>query len=191
MKLKNKNIFPKKNFQNESFTLIELLVVMGIVIILSGTLLINYHSGERYFALQRTAQKIADDLNYAQVLATNSQEFNGIIPKGGYGVYFNLSFKNYYKLYADFDGNQNYNTSDGDVLGNIKLEPGIFIKTISSSPTGVSINFMPPDPIVKITTQEGTVLGSVVITLCIQDTDCSRSNIKNIIVNQTGLIEVK
>jgi len=188
MKSKKENNFFK---ENKSFTLVELLVVMGIILILSGISLINYQSGEKYFALQRSAQKIAEDLNYAQNLAMNSKEFNGTIPKGGYGVYFDLSFENYYKLYADLDNNQKYSSQGEDVLGNIKLETDVFIKALSSS-SGLSINFKPPDPIVKIITKEGNELKNVAITLCIKDTDCNKSsNIKNVVISQTGLIEVK
>ncbi|MDP2967102.1 MAG: hypothetical protein Q8N87_01685, partial [bacterium] len=115
---------------NKSFTLIELLVVTSIIILLSAIILPNYRGIERQFALQRSAHKLAQDIRRVGEMSMSTREFQGEIPKGGYGVHLKLSWGNYYKLYADKNGNEKFDEADGEVE-TIYLEKGVYIQNIS------------------------------------------------------------
>lgn len=188
MNQKSKKFFLNKQSKSlKGFTLVELLVVIAIITILSAISFSGYHSQEKSLALQRSAQKLAQDIDYAKNLAMNAQEFKGEIPQGGYGIYLTSGAQDY-KLYADTNGNKKYNSGDG-IVQNISLEKGVYIYKISSpsSLSSLSINFTAPDPI--ITLSSGS---KATITLCIEEADCNNNlNIKKVTVYKTGLIEVE
>ena len=166
----------------KGFTLIEAVVVISIILILSGMVLLNQRASQAQFALQRSAHKLAQDIRRAKDLAMSTQKFNDEIPEGGYGIYIKLATSDSsYKIYADLNGNEEWNASDG-IVETCDLEKKIFIKSVSPSP--LSINFKPPDPEVKIS-QDAT---SAIIELAIgSDPD----NIKTITVNKLGLITIE
>lgn len=133
---------------SKAFTLVELLVVVGIIILLSAIVLPNYRVGERQFALQRSVTKLSQDLRRVQEMAMAASEFQGGVPKGGYGAYFNINESDHYILFADLDGDYIYD--EGELFEDIKIEKGIKISYISPSPA-FQITFTPPDPTVTIT----------------------------------------
>lgn len=168
---------------NKGFTLIEALVVISMILILSGMVLINQRAGQSQFALQRSAHRLAQDIRRAKALAISTKEFQGEIPRGGYGIYIELETSDSsYKLYADLNGDQKWDASDGNVEG-CDLEKNIFIRTISPS-SPLSVNFKPPDPEVKIS-QDAT---SATIELAIRS---GSDNTKTITVNELGVVIIK
>ena len=169
----------------KGFTLVELLVVSSIIILLSAIILPNYRGIERQFALQRSAHKLAQDVRRAGEMAMSTREFQGEIPEGGYGIHLKLSWGNYYKLYADKNGDEKFDGSDGEVE-TIYLEKGVYIKDIS--PSSLSINFKSPIPTIKITTEAGQDSASAIITLSLES-DLTKTKI--IKVNSAGLIDVE
>jgi len=178
----------------KAFTLIELMVVASIIIILSAVALLNYQSGQSQFALQRSANKLAQDIRRAQEMAMSAkecQECGGGIPPG-YGIFLDRDWDNKrYRLYADTDpsqGNEFYNSADTSVGPLLELEKGVIIKDINTAPKKVSINFKPPDPTVKIKFQLVGEIDEVVITLAIEN-DLNKT--KTIKINQAGLIYVE
>lgn len=173
-----------KSYQiQKSFTLIELLVVASIIIILSAIILINWRPGEQQLLLQRAAFKLAQDIRRASEMAMSTKEFQGKVP-AGYGVYLKQN-DNYYLLYADTNpaegGNEKYDSGD-DIIETIYFEKGVYIKNISLS--SLSINFRPPNPIVKIDSL--TTSATIIITL---ESDPTKT--KTIRVNNVGLIDVE
>jgi len=190
------NQISKKFFSNNQlkslrgFTLVEVLIVMAIIVILSGMSLTIHHSGTKTYALQRSAQKLAQDIDYAKTLAMNSQTFQGInpptTPPGGYGIHLIPNTRSYI-LYADLNGNKKYDQNYDGIVQNISLEKGINIYNASSFPLPLSINFTPPSPLVTLSSGD-----QALIILCIQDTNCvTPQNTKTIRVYKTGLIEVE
>lgn len=170
---------------NKSFTLVELLVVTSIIILLSAIILPNYRGIERQFALQRSAHKLAQDIRRAGEMAMSTREFQEEVPEGGYGIHLELSWGNYYKLYADKNGNEKFDGADGEVE-TINLEKGVYIKNIL--PSSLSINFRSPIPTVKIKTEAGQDSVNATITLSLESDSTKTKIIK---VNAVGLIDVE
>jgi type II secretory pathway pseudopilin PulG len=169
-----------KKFSNEkSFTLIELLVSIFIIVLISGIIFANYRVGGQQFALQRSANKLAQDIRRAQAMAMGAAEYAGC-PAGykyGYGIYLTTSTNNQYILFADCDNGKDYDSGEG--VETIKLETGVKIKTLSPS-SPLTITFTPPDPTITISPS-----APATITLG------NDSQTKTITVNSAGLIEIQ
>jgi Tfp pilus assembly protein FimT len=173
------------------FTLVELLVSIFIIILISGIIFANYRVGGQQFALQRSANKLAQDIRRAQAMAMGAAACPagtacaGQVPPG-YGIYLSQGNTNYL-LYADTNpagGNQNYDGGDASIE-TINLEKGV--KILSASPSSFSINFKPPDPIIIIRGSAGDVSTATITLALLTDT----SKTKTITVNSAGLIEIQ
>ena len=180
---------------NKAFTLIELIIVIAIIAILSVIAFPYYQPARKQLALQRSANKLAQDIRRAQgmALGAEAEGVGGEVPEGGYGVYFKIDWDNKaYRLYADTDPNGFWTPADDVFSEIIDLEEGIYIYEIPGSALGnprVNINFKPPDPEVVIT---WVGLGEARIILCIEGTDCGLStNKKTVHINKAGLIYVE
>ena len=169
---------------NAGFTLVELLVSIFIILLMSGIIFANYRAGEQKFALQRSANKLAQDIRRAQQMAMSATECPtgtvcmGQIPLGGYGIYLTIGTPESYILFADCDGDYYYDGASEKIGDPIEFEEGIEIDSLSPSP--LTIIFTPPDPTVTINTG-----ASASITLSIN------SQSKTIKVNEAGLIEIE
>jgi len=180
----------------KSFTLVELLVSIFIIILMSGIIFANYRQSGQQFALQRSANKLAQDIRRAQQMAMGAKECAAPpascpdgVPAGGYGVYINKSQDDRYFIYADSNtapGKRSY--TSGEEIEEIPLEEGVYIKDFIPSSANFSINFMPPDPTVDIKDAAGTDKNNVDIIIALR-TDPSK--IKIIKVNKAGLILVE
>jgi len=163
---------------NKGFTLIELLVSIFIIVLISGIILANYRVSGQQFALQRSANKLAQDIRRAQQMAMGAAEHAGC-PAGykyGYGIYLTTSANNQYILFADCDNWKDYDSGEG--VETIKLETGVKIKTLSGNP--LTITFTPPDPTITISPSApaSIQLGN-------------DSQTKTITVNSAGLIGIQ
>ena len=171
----------EKSKSGTGFTIIELLVVMAIIVIVSGLVLANWRGGEKQYALQRAANKLAQDIRRVEEFAMSARAFQGQIPKGGYGIYFKISEKDHYILFADLNGNNHYDSGSDGLVEDIKIEKEVQISQLSASP--LHITFTPPDPTVTI--KPNALLAQ--ITLAIQ-TDPTKT--KTIQVNKAGLVYI-
>lgn len=184
---------------NKAFTIIELLVVALIMAIFTSILFVDYGDNGKIFALDRAAQKMTQDIRKAQEMAMSG--LPGDATTRGYGVYFDAAgANNLYKIYRNNDpvvlgSDMPYGGSD-TIKETINLETGIKIcngnvkdKDISSgvesTPTNISISFLPPDPINYIGTNYTGHEAS--ITLCIIGSESTTRTVK---VNNAGKIEV-
>jgi len=70
-------MFNKKQRFFSGFTLIEVLVTLGIVAILSYSLLGYNRSSEKINALNRYSQRLLTDLRAAQNMAIQTQQYDG------------------------------------------------------------------------------------------------------------------
>lgn len=168
-----------KQFSKElSFTLVEILVSIFIIVLMAGIIFANYRQGGQQFALQRSANKLAQDIRRAQQMAMGASERSSC-PAGykyGYGIHLTTATNDQYILFADCDNGQNYNLGEG--FEDIKFESGVKIKTLSGDP--LTIIFTPPDPTVTILP---TAPASIQLSIDSQS--------KTITINQTGLIEIQ
>ena len=163
----------------KSFTLVELLVAVGIIILLTALVLPDYRAGERQFALQRSASKLAQDLRRAEEMAMSAKE-PPTAPdtfKGAYGINFQTNSSNYI-LFADLDNDQIYDS--GEEIETLPLEKKVKISNLSPA-SPLTISFTPPDPTVNINPSDSLVT----ITLS------NNGQTKIIKVNKAGLIYVE
>lgn len=197
----------------KGFTLVELLVSIFIIILMSGIIFANYRTGGQQFALQRSANKLAQDIRRAQQMAMSAKETNlggqvptgqEFVPKGGYGIYFDESSPNSYVIFADCNENRQYNGT-GLVCGPTGTEYTEQVETIEllekkevqiydiqkeggGSPDKIHITFVPPDPETHIVPPAGSEPAWCDIILALkQDT----TKTKTVEVNKAGLIEIK
>jgi len=178
---------------NKGFTLVELLVVTAIMAVLLALVVPNFRFGEKQFAFQNSAHQLAQDLRQAQEKAMSSAEFNGAVPQGGYGIYFNKN-DSFYTLFADCSGNKQYD-SGGIECGGVSekiseesfLNSDVIINDLFSPlpKDELHVVFVPPDPIVYIEPDNGSVA-----RIFIRDSSGGLSD-KIITVNKAGLISIQ
>ena len=190
---------------NKAFTLLELTVVAAIISLLILIILPNYRQEEKQSALLRSTHKLAQDLRRTEEMAISAQktplEFGEVIPKGGYGFYFEINDalpKGYrIVLFADGDGEKDFDSwgsftcaeaapgpgnSCNETMEEVALEEGIKVKNLSPlSP--LTLTFKPPEP--EISISGGDI---ATITLSLKDNPAIT---RTITVNKAGLIETK
>ena len=169
----------KKTFYLKGFTLVELLVSIVIIGILTAAVVASSPVAKQGFAIMRSSQGLAQDIRRAQIKATAMKEIDGASPKG-YGIYLTTNASSSYILFADQDGDYEYN--EGDILiETINLETDVKISTLlPGSP--LHIVFEPPNPTVWINSSSSS---SSTITLHLEDNE---TKIREIFVNKSGLI---
>ena len=163
---------------SKSFTLVELLVAVGIIILLTALVLPDYRAGERQFALQRSASKLAQDLRRAEEMAMSAKE-PPTAPdtfKGAYGINFQTNSSNYI-LFADLDNDQIYDS--GEEIETLPLEKKVKISNLSPA-SPLTISFTPPDPQINIDPSDS--LATITLT--------NNGQTKIIKVNKAGLIMI-
>ncbi len=172
---------------NKGFTLIELLVVIGIMVLLSLLVTINWRGSQNNLALQRSAVKVSQDIKRTAELSLRGQPFScatGSIT--GYGIYF-MSASSSYIIFADCNNNQRYDAGPaGDgIAETLALEAGVVILAVSQNP--LSIVFIPPDPAVWIN-QSQSPSASFTITLALQN---NPSVTKSITINSKAVVSIQ
>ena len=169
----------------KGFTLIELLVVMAIILVLTLLAVPNYRLGEKLFLLEQSTARLAQDFRRAETSALSAKEFQGIIPRGGYGLYL-VNGDDHYIVFADCDQNYQYtltSTCNGfpEKVEEIKLGSGVTIANIlPASP--LTIVFTAPTPLVTFSGP-----GNEVTIILALTRDVSKN--RTVQVNQAGLIE--
>lgn len=164
-------------------TLVEVLITMAIIGILLAVSFLGYRPRGQELALQRSAFKIAADIESAREMAMSAQKHSsGDIPAGGYGVYFDTANPFSYILFADLDASKGRKSDGSEDVKGLKIESGLTLSALSPS-NPVNITFVPPSPDVYL--QGGTTAEQVNIVITIQ---ADPSKTKTISVNKAGLI---
>jgi len=188
-----KDFLYEKNSHQKGFTLIELLVSIFIIVLMSGIIFANYRQSGQQFALQRSANKLAQDIRRAQQMAMSAAECPinkcggppAIIPSR-YALGFLITNPNEYILFADRNDNGTYEPPDNEVE-TIPLEEGVSINELFTiaSQTGLWISFKPPDPITVIRDPGGPrSIGRIRLI-------GANNQTKAVEVNSAGLIKVE
>jgi len=179
--------------KNGGFSLTELLVVIAVVGILAAIIFPYYGSVRKQLSLQRSANKLVQDIRRVQGMALSAEEVGGEIPEGGYGMYLkkNPSPQKSYILFADKDSNCKYTPAAGtgkeERIEEISFEEGVKIKDLSAN--YINIIFQPPEPGTYLKDNDGNDLGPLVtIEICLIDDELKSKTIK---INKAGLIYVE
>jgi prepilin-type N-terminal cleavage/methylation domain-containing protein len=100
----NKTAHTKALASQRGFTIVELLVTLGIVVLVTGIVMLRYSSFNSSVLLTSQAYLTAFDVREAQSLAIsvrgNSNQF-----REEYGLYFNMADPNEYLLFQDNEAN--------------------------------------------------------------------------------------
>lgn len=192
-----KNLKVKIKGFKKGVTLIEILVVLFIISIFSSILIIDFPKLKNQLALNRAVYKLSGDLKKVQdlggsgFLLVNSD--GQAISVKGYGIYINTysgGNKNYI-MYADVNGDEQYNTEFDYIMENINLDSvseGTIIKGISNANSfGLSINFKAPNFSIKISDLAKDKDGVEIIFA----TESNQDKTRTVYVNKLGLIEVR
>jgi prepilin-type N-terminal cleavage/methylation domain-containing protein len=142
------------------FSFIELMVVVSIITILTLMFIPNYRSGASQMALQRSANKLYQDMRRVQEMAISSrvcQECSPVaVPANGYGIALAATEpypyldNTEYIIYAHNDpdtDNYYYNTTTDTIIETVKLEKGVIVYNINNGNNPhLGINVRPPEP---------------------------------------------
>lgn len=131
------------------FTLMEMVVSIAIISTISSIFLANYHSTNKRSDLIMTTQQTVANIRLMQNNSLSLTDFNGIPPKGGWGVYFTMASSSSYFLFADVDGDHQY--QDSELSRIVTLPAGITVSNIEGIGGNTSIVFLPPSPETYIT----------------------------------------
>lgn len=179
--------------RKKAFTLIELIVSMSIIAILSTLFLVNYRPSNQRTDLTMAAQVMASDIRFAQSNTLGLIGYNGAMPDGGWGVSFSASEgeNDRYIIFADMNDNRLYDEGEAEVnFGGkiVTLPKNISIDDFileNSSSTNLDITFLPPDPITRIYDGANEKIKVQIILK-----ESLNNNIKNVMVNFAGLVDV-
>jgi len=183
-----RKIFPLVFFQESGFTLIELLTSISIIAIMTAIVFANPHKSRQQLALQKSTYQVSQAIRIVEgmgISASKASVCSNTVPKGGYGIYFSLSSPSQYTIFADCNGNGEYDINSSEMISTSSLKKNTFITSVSPD-SPLSVFFIPPDPKVIIKYGSGSTTSEASITL-----GCKASSITKIVkVADTGLIYV-
>ncbi|OGZ90402.1 MAG: hypothetical protein A2528_02360 [Candidatus Staskawiczbacteria bacterium RIFOXYD2_FULL_37_9] len=203
---------PRNDTEN-GITLVEIIVVIFIIGIFSVILVADFPTIQKQFALSRATYKLGQDIRKTEDLGLSGVQITDKVK--GYGIYFNLqnSPAVKYLIYADIDGNQEF---DGNFLTGFcsddsgedciieivdisEESKSLYIDRIENIDNPVSgftsVNFSPPNPTVKISNIINMCQGDLCqyadrigIVLKLNSDDSLE---RTVFVNKSGMIEVR
>ncbi len=132
---------------DKGFTLIEVLVVVGILALLSATLIIYSHTGERQIILFKEQARIVSTISQAKSLSIAT--FGQVNVPCGYGVHFSppKNFLIFEDLANDCQDADKRWSGENETFESFQLDPAVVFENLSLT----DIVFIPPNPSVVIT----------------------------------------
>lgn len=135
-------------FKNSAgFTVIEILVIIGVLALLSATLIPYTHTGERQIVLLKEQARIIHALSRAKYLGLGTFGKTGV--PCGYGVHFETPRS--FLIFKDVAGNCQLSdkrySGASEVFESFQLEETVKFSQLTLS----DIVFIPPEPLVVIT----------------------------------------
>lgn len=185
---------------NRGITLIEVLTVVSVMVILSAITFGNYKGGNDSLALDRAAQKLAQDFRRVNEKAASGFEWGTY---HSYGIYFDTSTNDQqYIVYGNdiLFPNKAYESGDDDIKETIVIEKEVKIcsikeKVLSTNtentvePGLMSVCFVPPRPTVFM--DEVGSDREISIVLAPATENCATpAKSKTIKVNSIGRVDV-
>ena len=169
--------------KNNGFTLMELLVSFGIVVLLTGIILLRYRVLDNRFSVVSAAHTLVQDMRKMQEKSISGEEIHGEIP-AGYGIYFHKDNRAQYILYADTSALPEGAYDTGDIIiDTIDLKTGLSFN-LGENISYIDINFAGPSPITKILV-DGDEPNTKTIDLEVEE----HSNLtQQVFINKAGLI---
>ena len=174
----------------KGFTLLELFVVISIVILLSAIVIPNYRAKSGILALRQSSALLSQSIRKVSEKAMASEEYHGIIPSGGYGIYLQKIGSEDYKILLFADCNRDHLYTFGNLCNGfpekfeeIRLRKGVAIDSFDPPTSTLQIVFQPPDPTVYI--NGGETLSKATITLYLKKDPTKKEKVS---VNKAGLI---
>ena len=123
-------------------TLIELIVTIGIMGILIGATITNFHGGGKNESVRLAARLGESILRQAQTMTLSGTLTNGSFPSGGYGVQFDTAAPTIIRLFADNNNSHVFDSGEEVVPERVTLPPnasfslGATLDVVFSSPEG-------------------------------------------------------
>lgn len=147
-------VFGKSNLMNghsiknqAGFTLIEMMIIVGIFVIVSAMVLVNFRQGEHSSAFLLATEEVASNIRKTQTQTLTGSTEQEITASGGFGAYFDLTQPDRYVIFRD-NGNQVYETANDVIIETMILPLNISIASLSNNP--LTIVFKPPKPAVYL-----------------------------------------
>jgi len=215
MSLNKNKKFSKGSTLIEVIVSISIIAIFSVIIVTDfPKIKTQFAISRASYAVSQSVRK-AEDLGFSGAQVTDSD--GDIVETNGYGFYINTAEnEEEHIIYADTDGGEDQRFSGGSSCSNTQIPSGedciveltniaeseqeVFIKgvysltacgnsdiTLCPRTEWVSINFMPPNPTVKITNDLGETETKIGIVLGVKNDEAERV----IFVNSTGLIYVK
>ena len=174
--------------KQRGYTIAELMIVVAIIGLLVGLAFIFFRPGEDALALDRAAQKVAQDVRSVAQLALKAESHSCSFGAGGqtsaYGIFFDKEAKTSYELFADCNARGTYSAGNDDIVKTLNIEErNIEISNVEPTNNEWAI-FTPPDPVVVFK----SVTSAITITL---STTTSPIQTRNIVIGAKGVVEVQ
>jgi Tfp pilus assembly protein FimT len=166
-----------------------MLVIIAIIAILTLIVVPNYGSNGSQLALQRSANKLAQDIRRVEEMAMSAREISGSSPPYCYGIEFTSS-SNSYTLFVDANNDGQRGGGEPNIEPSIILENRIIVNRLlidgSTEKDTVWITFEPPDPTIYF---DYLPTGGSAFNINIELIGNNKT--KTVIVNRAGLIYVE
>jgi len=156
--------------KNRGFTLLELLICVTVIIILSAVSFFGYNGKRDTLALNREASSLIANMESMREKAMASQYYNGVLSKGGYGLYFQEAHPNYYTIFADcdglgFDDAANSCNNKSETINTVMLDNRIKLSDFSSPQITVYYKFPFPNAVIEDVNNIATTSASINVEL--------------------------
>ena len=184
------------------FTLVELLVSFAVIAVLATIVFVNFRSGNDILALERSAQKVVQDVRRTAGFALQGDQLVtcGSGTLSAYGIYIQEGGGSYI-IFANCNGTdkEGYDSGQDTLIETVTLEDPVTILSVDAVPSaGIfngnawSVSFFPPDPQAVLCGNDScngnNLLKTAEVTIALKN-DASKT--KTIDVNEAGFPDLQ